>query len=95
MAVISSAGIPPITDPLGRYWKQPPADSVLVDDEVALMEKEHFDMLYDYSASIPTGTYAGKMWKSQRFDGWVLLWYEDDPDGQLDLLLQRRPIVLI
>lgn len=77
--------IPPITDPLGRYWDQPPIERIAIDDTHALMTHEDFTLLPEYSASMPSGVYPGKMWR--RRDGafdprcrpedrrWLLCWY--------------------
>lgn len=86
--------IPPITHPLGKYWIQPSPDSILVDESHALMDQATFDKLGDYSGSMPSGVYEGKMWS--RLDGmydekflatggqpeWLLVWYgpSTDPD---------------
>ena len=77
--------IPPMTDPLGQQWRQPDSSKILVDDSHALMDRAAFDTLAEYSATIPTGVYPGKMWK--RHNGvhdprckpedikWMLGWY--------------------
>lgn len=79
--------IPAMTHPLSRHWDQPPAERVLVDDTHALMSPETFAALAEYSTSMPSGVYEGKMWK--RRDGafeyaqrrrqeppeWLLCWY--------------------
>lgn len=79
--------IPLMTDPLGRYWKQPSPESILIDDCHAIMDQAAFDALGEYSSSMPSGVYDGKMWK--RSDGvydvdflagggipeWLLMWY--------------------
>lgn len=76
--------IPPITHPLGRHWRQPPADSILVDDTHAVMTQAQLEQLAEYNSSFPSGVYVGKMWRRwgaiQR-DGrlkeiWWLCWYE-------------------
>lgn len=68
--------IPPITDPLGRYWKQPKVSDIEIDNNHALMEEETLDQLMEYSCSQPTGVYVGKMWKSKTYDGrWILRWF--------------------
>jgi len=56
--------IPPITDPLGKYWKQPDPAKIKILFGKAWMDKEDFDKLLDYSRSKPTGIYYGKMWKA-------------------------------
>lgn len=34
--------IPPITDPMGRYWDQPSRDEIIVDDTHAVMTVKTF-----------------------------------------------------
>jgi hypothetical protein len=71
--------IPPITDPLGKYWDQPPAKEVLVDliNDVAIMTPETLQQLADYSHSTPTGVYIGKMWRSETRGGKHFLhWFD-------------------
>jgi hypothetical protein len=58
------------------------------------MERSTFDALCEYSLSLPTGTYAGKMWKAQFPAGWFLRWYSDcDVPGQIQV--NSRPILVI
>jgi hypothetical protein len=86
--------IPPITDPLGRYWEQPDTSKILIDDEVALMDQRTHDDLAEYSASTPTGVYPGKAWKACRFGKSYLRWF-GEPDGHPDgLPTYTRPIVI-
>jgi hypothetical protein len=84
---------PPITEPMGRNWNQPPITAIEIDDTHALMSRRTFDQLAEYSASLPTGVYSGKMWK--RHDGvfdagfihsggkpeWLLCWYGESGKG--------------
>lgn len=78
--------IPPITDPMGRYWQQPRRDRLLIDDTHAVCSLEDFSVLMEYSSTIPSGKYSGKMWKARRDlglasgrDGWLLCWYAPHP----------------
>ena len=83
--------IPPITDPMGRHWEQPPAHSILLDDTHAVMTEQTFCQLAEYSGSTPSGVYPGKMWR--RHDGlfdrrckpedrrWLLCWFGEVPDN--------------
>jgi hypothetical protein len=41
----------------------PKRGTCIVDDETAVMDKEYFEALGEYSCSLPTGTYVGKRWK--------------------------------
>lgn len=59
--------IPPITEPMGRYWEQPDPSLIFIDGTHALMTRKTFDRLANYSASNPTGAYPGKIWR--RHDG--------------------------
>lgn len=99
--------IPPITDPLGRYWKQPPVTDILIDDTHALMTEETFRQLMEYSATNPTGAYEGKMWR--RHDGsfdreflahggkpvWMLCWYGESKIGPGYVSNNYREILLV
>lgn len=75
--------IPTMTDPLSLHWKQPDIEDVLIDDDFALMAKIDFKKLLEYSTTIPTGVYEGKMWKRRCTDGWMLGWYGfEDAEGK-------------
>ena len=99
MAVVPDTGhiIPPITDRLGQYWKQPATDNILVDDTHALMSQADFDELCDYTASQPSGVYPGKMWRAQygRGEGrrWVLCWFGFHADPQYCTNYYRKIII--
>lgn len=41
----------------------PKSGQCIVDEKTAVMDKEYFEALGEYSASLPTGTYIGKRWK--------------------------------
>lgn len=88
--------IPPITDELGQYWKQPALSDITLYKEKAIMTQRVFDKLKEYSASYPSGTYEGKMWKCQtcvkvdnvmQLSGkWFLCWYEKSTKpGKIDI----------
>lgn len=102
--------IPAITHPKGRYWTQPSREAILVDDVHALMTEAVFERLPEYSATVPTGVYEGKMWR--RHDGlyanierrqrnlpdgpqeWLLCWY--GPSDQPDhCSINYRKILLV
>lgn len=67
--------IPKITDPMGKYWDQPSSSDIAIDNSIAVMTNDSFQRLANYSATLPSGTYAGKMWKCQTNNGWLLVWY--------------------
>lgn len=71
--------IPPMTDPLGRHWSQPSRHEILDvndDSDSVTMSRTAFLQLKDYSHSIPTGVYIGKMWRCKARPGWRLKWYD-------------------
>lgn len=74
--------IPPITSELGKYWQQPKAGSILIDDTHAIISQHAFSMLAEYSASLPSGVYNGKMWRAQAGGVDYLRWYGDGGPNQ-------------
>lgn len=68
--------IPPITNPLGKSWTQPNHESIVVTDSYAIVDENEFNQLREYSHTIPSGVYDGKMWKAQAQNGeWFLRWF--------------------
>jgi hypothetical protein len=86
--------IPPITDPLGKGWRQPSLDAVLIDDSHALMDQNAFDGLYEYSASVPTCVYPGKMWKCKQAGIWWLRWFGESDDPSMCSNHHRRILIV-
>ena len=94
--------LPQMTHPLSGYWSQPSADQMAVYDDIAIMDRSALALLSEYSTSIPTGVYEGKMWKSRQGHNtpggpvgpWYLYWYgpSKDPDK---CSINSRPIRLI
>ena len=86
--------IPPMTHDLGRYWDQPDREYILVDDHHAMMSVENLLLLQQYDSSVPSGTYEGKMWRTDRGNKKYLRWYgpSDKPD---ELLIHTREISVI
>lgn len=86
--------IPLMTHSYGKYWKQPATSEIEIEERYAVMGKETFEKLLDYSCSIPSGAYEGKMWRRENgaYDlefvqgvgkpEWWLCWYDvsDKPD---------------
>jgi hypothetical protein len=101
--------IPPITDPQGRGWQQPAKEELLIEGTISLMTTKTFNKLAEYSYSLPTGVYQGKMWKRQvdilqkdeignriRIPGpWFLCWYEDNPLDSDKCMVKIARILLI
>lgn len=89
--------IPDMTDPMGRHWRQPPRERIEVDATHALMTEATFKSLAEYSGTIPTGVYPGKMWR--RHDGifdrnakrhpWYLCWYGEEKDGKCEIVFRE------
>ena len=88
--------IPPITDPMGQGWEQPSRQSIEIDDKHALMNRATFNALHEYSRSIPSGVYPGKMWKIHNFetDKWYLRWYSASYDPAMCSINVREIIIL-
>lgn len=97
--------IPPMTEPLGRHWQQPDPDAILVDEHHAVMTRESFEQLLEYTGTIPTGAYAGKMWRRHQVDIdarrggvfsslWLLCWYSDDPEHAGYCRINYREILI-
>jgi len=81
---------------LSKHWNQPKNIDIQIDDTHTLMSKESFDQLHEYSVSIPTGVYAGKMWKAHGLhDEWYLRWYEIDPMDKNMCLVKSRIIIIV
>lgn len=84
--------IPEMTDPMGMYWTQPDKSKIIVTDDDATMSRTALRKLREYSCSVPTGTYVGKMWKCKAPNGWYLRWY-DEIQGS-DITIKSRIIKL-
>ena len=72
--------IPPITDLSGQSWKQPHRRYIELDKTHALMSEQTFKGLPEYSYTIPTGKYEGKMWRANKYGKWYLAWYGPAPE---------------
>lgn len=86
--------IPPMTDPLGRHWRQPSPQEILVDDEHAVMSRSTYDELLEYSTTIPSGVYPGKMWKAVYGDRAFLRWF-GIVDGRTDVCSNNQRLILL
>lgn len=96
--------IPPITDPLGRHWRQPSAQSILLDDTHAVMDTATFKQLAEYFSSVPSGVYPGKTWS--RHDGlfdrswkpedrqWLLCWFGEVPGDPTVCSINHRILLV-
>lgn len=86
--------IPKITDKRGMSWNQPYRRYIEIDEEYALMTKQTFEGLREYSLTIPSGKYEGKMWKANRGGTWYLYWYDHDDNPEM-IKIERREILLL
>lgn len=96
--------IPQINDLMGKYWSQPNRFEIEIDDNHALMSKENFDRLAEYSCSVPTGVYPGKMWKRRVFflkryeahpnDTFLLVWFGNHPDPKFVTNNYRKILIV-
>lgn len=99
--------IPPMVHPLSKYWEQPLRDYILVDDKNAIMSEYTFKQLHEYTSTVPSGVYEGKMWRAMQHDGilygrlrvrqdkpWLLRWWgpSEDPNK---CTLNSREIILV
>ena len=90
---MDSNTIPEMTDEMGRYWEQPARENILIDDTHAVMNKRDCESLANYSRSIPSGVYPGKMWKSIIQDGRkYLCWFSEIVGGRC--AINRREILI-
>lgn len=86
--------IPPITSELGKHWTQPDHRTFLFNDTHVAITQKQLDELPEYSYTIPTGVYEGKMWKRMTTIGWVLCWY-DVSDDATKCMIKTRVILLL
>jgi len=86
--------IPNMVHRLSRYWDQPDKEDIIIDDIHALMSKESFSQLKEYSMSIPTGVYEGKMWKAKIANKWILRWFGNENTEGLLPILNRKIIIV-
>lgn len=68
--------LPKITDPLGKHWNQPAGlrDRVGLYFNHATISEDDWGKLSRYESSIPSGVYAGKVWRR----GNLLCWFGRD-----------------
>jgi hypothetical protein len=98
--------IPAIPETFCTSWKQPPLSLYGISATHALMTLATFRELKEYSASSPSGTYPGKMWR--RHNGawdkqfldqggtaeWLLCWYAVSHSNPKWCMTETRKILL-
>lgn len=97
--------IPPITEPMGKNWRQPDPAGFIIDATHVIMSQADFDNLLEYSGSQPTGVYPGKMWKShvgvysprvkEEDCYWVLRWFGYSEKGEQFCSNNHRKIIIL
>lgn len=86
--------VPLMIDPLGKYWDQCDNRHVYIDKDTATLELDDFKKLHEYSSSIPTGVYEGKMWKANIQGKWYLRWYSKSSDPKMCKINHREIKIL-
>lgn len=97
--------IPEMTHPLREQWAQPGRDKIRFLHGNAVVSVETFKALKEYSATFPSGVYAGKMWRREYLKGsetrHLLLWYSDTKDkpgycdiNKVDLIIDGLNVVV-
>ena len=91
--------IPKMIDKRGKHWEQPKTKNILVDDTTAMMTLDDFNLLHEYNFSVPSGVYAGKMWKCAigNTGKYMLRWFSDcvDEDDEGFCYTHSREIVIV
>lgn len=87
--------IPEMTNPLGKYWEQPNVKEILIENNNAIMTGVTFNKLKNYSHSIPSGVYVGKMWRGVSREGINFLAWYGESDKPNECLIHRIEIILI
>jgi hypothetical protein len=88
--------IPIMTHPLSSAWDQPKRSEITLDDNYAMMNKKTFEDLAEYSCSMPSGVYEGKMWKRIDWQSQVpyFFWYGlSEKEGHCSI--NSREIIVI
>lgn len=92
--LINYCPVPPITDRRGNAWKQPNPKEFAFDEhnDYVLMTFKQFEQLREFSETIPTSIYSGKMWRGSD-DGqtWFLHWWDESQRTKHHL----REIILV
>jgi hypothetical protein len=88
--------IPPITDPQGKSWQQPPADLMDFDTVPGHVIISHaaFKALARYDTTMPSGVYPGKMWKRDEGGVDLLVWFGIVP-GKPDVCSIEHRIIML
>jgi hypothetical protein len=98
--------LPALDSPYGPgAWQQPSREAITIDATHALMDRQTFERLLEYSGSMPSGVYPGKLWR--RHDGahdsrcpperrrWLLCWYGPVPDAPSKCSINFREALVV
>jgi hypothetical protein len=85
--------IPPMTHPLGSHWRQPSLAEIELDSSHALMSEKTFQELSEYSCSMPTGIYEGKMWKRIEKQSFLMWYGQSEKEGHCSI--NHREIIIV
>ena len=87
--------IPLMTHPLSCYWEQPDRTEIILTDTYAYMSRKSFDLLHEYSCSIPTGVCEGKMWKrkDEETENWFLGWFGSEKENKCVINFRKIDII--
>lgn len=77
--------VPPITDPLGKYWDAPRREDLIFTLLHVHVTQHQFTKLPNYQYTLPTGTYEGKMWRRKIGRHWFLVYYFNLPNNTIDI----------
>ena len=68
--------------------------NIRLEPKTATMTLSAFESLHEYSLTLPTGTYLGKVWKRKKNTGkWVLGEYVVDPDPKMVGIVWREIVL--
>lgn len=88
--------IPKMTHELSTAWEQPAHSEIkFTSDGYSVVTKEGLEQLKQYDTSLPSGVYAGKMWKRAEGNSMYLCWYQDSPDEPGKCDIKYRKIMLM
>lgn len=89
-----SNNIPAMPAEWAPYWRGPDRSEIVFQGPDAVMTHKAFDMLLDYTGTMPTGVYDGKMWKTRLEGSWYLRWYSTPRNNPNKCIINTRPIKL-
>ena len=86
--------IPMRTDPLRDHWDQPSHSDLFFTEEEVIVSRWAFNVLKEYSSTIPSGAYPGKMWKCHYDGQWELCWFGIHLTDDKLVTINRMPLIV-